>query len=125
MEYSAQSRPRTLVVAGMPLGRAVVRDSAMISPGPAKAGHYNLRALGEPTRARILVDQRAQQHGGMLRMDGREMRHLVAAGRAGGCQHVSRLQIAPRGQQPPLTNLPRDLIVVLGVAKGSGHAAAA
>src|SRR5881628_18629 len=102
MKYIAQSSASTLVVAGMTRGRIAAS------------------AIG-----RILLDERMQQHGRVLRLDAGKMRHLVTARGACRRQHVSRLQLARRREQPPLANLPRDLVVTLAVAKRSGHATAA
>src|SRR5882672_2457737 len=102
MKYIAQSRPSTLVVAGMPRGRAVA---------------VSMRG--------ILTDQGMEEDRRMLGLDAREMGDLVAARRPGRSQHVARLQLARRGQETPLADLPRHLVVILGVAERSGHPAAA
>jgi hypothetical protein len=73
-----------------------------------------LRAgLTSPLHAPILPDQRVQQNRRMLCLDACEMCDLVAAGRPG--RPPARLLASDRAprQQPPLTNLPRDFVVIL------------
>src|SRR5262245_33556553 len=71
------------------------------------------------------VDERSQELGRVDGRDAREMRHLLAARHAGGGQDGAGRQAARGGQQPTFADLPRDVVVLAGVAERAGHAAAA
>src|SRR6266850_207990 len=123
MKYIAQISASTLVVAGMPCGRAIAVSAIGFLLAARGGPPYACRAW--LYAAPILFDQRAQEYGRMLRMDPGEVLELVAARGARRREDLRRLQRARRRQQPPLADLPRHLVVILRIPERSGHAAAA
>ena len=76
-------------------------------------------------RTRIAVEQRREQLGGVHGADAGKIGDLVPARHAARDEHRSGRHAARGGQQPPLGNRFRDVVVVASIAERSRHAAAA